>query len=136
MSKIAYNTPVALELENQIQFLKPIWEEIVAEVDGMRDDGGDEEVPPEEEGEEEVEEGDEKELIDAMRQFCSPKWALEKHQEWLKETATFERKVREGLLWTDEQYLWSEYAKVNDDHIDLVRAAWSLYKRFVLYIVS
>ncbi len=114
MSKIAYNTPVALELENQVKFLEPIWKEIVAEVDG----------------------GDDQELVDALDRFHTPEHALKKHQEWLEETATFERKVREGLLWTDEQYLWSEYAKVNDDHIRLVRAAWSLYKRFVLYIVS
>jgi hypothetical protein len=114
MSKIAYNTPVALHLVNQVKFLEPIWEEIIAEVDG----------------------GDDQELIDAMHQFCSPKWALEKHQEWLEETAAFDKRVREGLTAEEYSDLWSQYEKLDDHHHALAMAAWSLYRRFVLYIVS
>ena len=114
MSKIAYNTPVALYLQNQIAFLKPIWEEIVDEIDGGKDH----------------------ELIDALHQVCSPGYALRKHQEWLEETATFDKKVRERM--TNEEYdlAWSQYEKIDDDHTDMARGAWKLYKRFCLYIVS
>ncbi len=114
MTKIAYNTPVALQLVNQIAFLNPIWEEIVDEIDGGKDH----------------------ELIDALHQFCSPEYALKKHQEWLEEDATFDRRVREGLTEQEHSDLWSEYVKVDDDHTDMVMAAWKLYKRFCLYIVS
>ena len=114
MSKIAYNTPVALCITNQVKFLEPIWNGVVAEIDG----------------------GDDHELIDALHQVCSPEYALKLHQEWLKETAAYDRRVREGLTEQEHSDLWSEYEKVDDRHTDILLATFALYRRFVLYIVS